>query len=128
VDGQNERLAIHRHADEQAAADAAVRRFNTLRHLLVPAGSAAECQAQLRMLAGHLEALGFRVDRSGGHDAWKIYDGSGCAAWSRRPDRWFHVDPCSLFAADFATKDSWQTPLVGLAAALGAGISIGFAG
>lgn len=32
-----------------------------------------------------------------------------------------------LFAAAFATKDSWQTFLVGLAAALGAGISMGFA-
>ena len=32
-----------------------------------------------------------------------------------------------LFAAAFATKDSWQTLLVGLAAALGAGISMGFA-
>ena len=32
-----------------------------------------------------------------------------------------------LFAAAFATKDSWQTFLVGLAAAIGAGISMGFA-
>src|SRR5947209_3920500 len=32
-----------------------------------------------------------------------------------------------LFAAAFATKDPWQTFLVGLAAALGAGISMGFA-
>jgi erythrin-vacuolar iron transport family protein len=32
-----------------------------------------------------------------------------------------------LFAAAFATKDSWQTFLVGLAAAVGAGISMGFA-
>src|SRR5262245_20059553 len=32
-----------------------------------------------------------------------------------------------LFAAAFATRDSWQTFLVGLAAALGAGISMGFA-
>jgi hypothetical protein len=32
-----------------------------------------------------------------------------------------------LFAAAFATKDSLQTLLVGLAAALGAGISMGFA-
>jgi rubrerythrin len=32
-----------------------------------------------------------------------------------------------LFAAAFATKDSWNTFLVGLAAALGAGISMGFA-
>ncbi len=32
-----------------------------------------------------------------------------------------------LFAAAFATHDSWQTLLVGLAAALGAGISMGFA-
>ena len=32
-----------------------------------------------------------------------------------------------LFAAAFATKDTWQTFLVGLAAALGAGISMGFA-
>ncbi|HWA48897.1 MAG TPA: ferritin family protein [Dongiaceae bacterium] len=32
-----------------------------------------------------------------------------------------------LFAAAFATKDSWETLLVGLAAALGAGISMGFA-
>jgi len=32
-----------------------------------------------------------------------------------------------LFAAALATKDSWQTLLVGLAAALGAGISMGFA-
>lgn len=32
-----------------------------------------------------------------------------------------------LFAAAFATHDSWQTFLVGLAAALGAGISMGFA-
>lgn len=32
-----------------------------------------------------------------------------------------------LFAAAFATQDSWQTFLVGLAAALGAGISMGFA-
>jgi rubrerythrin len=32
-----------------------------------------------------------------------------------------------LFAAAFATKDSWQTLLVGLAAAIGAGISMGFA-
>jgi rubrerythrin len=32
-----------------------------------------------------------------------------------------------LFAAAFATRDSWQTLLVGLAAALGAGISMGFA-
>jgi hypothetical protein len=32
-----------------------------------------------------------------------------------------------LFAAAFATKDSWRTLLVGLAAALGAGISMGFA-
>lgn len=32
-----------------------------------------------------------------------------------------------LFAAAFATKDSWQTFAVGLAASLGAGISMGFA-
>jgi len=32
-----------------------------------------------------------------------------------------------LFAAAFATRDSWQTFLVGLAAGLGAGISMGFA-
>lgn len=32
-----------------------------------------------------------------------------------------------LFAAAFATKDSWQTLLVGLAVAFGAGISMGFA-
>jgi rubrerythrin len=32
-----------------------------------------------------------------------------------------------LFAAALATKDSWQTLLVGLAAAIGAGISMGFA-
>ena len=32
-----------------------------------------------------------------------------------------------LFAAAFATRDSWQTLLVGLAAAVGAGISMGFA-
>jgi rubrerythrin len=32
-----------------------------------------------------------------------------------------------LFAAAFATHDSWQTFLVGLAAGLGAGISMGFA-
>jgi rubrerythrin len=32
-----------------------------------------------------------------------------------------------LFAAAFATRDSWQTLLVGLAAAFGAGISMGFA-
>jgi rubrerythrin len=32
-----------------------------------------------------------------------------------------------LFAAAFATKQSWQTFLVGLAASLGAGISMGFA-
>ncbi|HLJ92127.1 MAG TPA: ferritin family protein [Gemmataceae bacterium] len=32
-----------------------------------------------------------------------------------------------LFAAAFATKDSWDTFLVGLAASLGAGISMGFA-
>jgi rubrerythrin len=32
-----------------------------------------------------------------------------------------------LFAAAFATKDTWQTFLVGLAASLGAGISMGFA-
>src|SRR5207302_1998465 len=32
-----------------------------------------------------------------------------------------------LFAAAFATHDSWQTFLVGLAAAVGAGISMGFA-
>lgn len=32
-----------------------------------------------------------------------------------------------LFAAAFATRDSWQALLVGLAAALGAGISMGFA-
>jgi rubrerythrin len=32
-----------------------------------------------------------------------------------------------LFAAAFATKDSWKTLLVGLAASLGAGISMGFA-
>jgi rubrerythrin len=32
-----------------------------------------------------------------------------------------------LFAAAFATRDSWQSLLVGLAAALGAGISMGFA-
>ena len=32
-----------------------------------------------------------------------------------------------LFAAAFATHDPWQTFLVGLAAALGAGISMGFA-
>jgi rubrerythrin len=32
-----------------------------------------------------------------------------------------------LFATAFATRDSWQTFLVGLAASLGAGISMGFA-
>src|SRR5262249_55722220 len=32
-----------------------------------------------------------------------------------------------LFAAAFATHDTWQTFLVGLAAAVGAGISMGFA-
>jgi erythrin-vacuolar iron transport family protein len=32
-----------------------------------------------------------------------------------------------LFAAAFATKDTWQTFVVGLAAAVGAGISMGFA-
>src|SRR6266516_3505122 len=32
-----------------------------------------------------------------------------------------------LFAAAFATRDTWQTFLVGLAAGLGAGISMGFA-
>jgi VIT1/CCC1 family predicted Fe2+/Mn2+ transporter len=32
-----------------------------------------------------------------------------------------------LFAAAFATKDTWKTFLVGLAASLGAGISMGFA-
>jgi VIT1/CCC1 family predicted Fe2+/Mn2+ transporter len=32
-----------------------------------------------------------------------------------------------LFAAAFATKDNWKTFLVGLAASLGAGISMGFA-
>jgi VIT1/CCC1 family predicted Fe2+/Mn2+ transporter len=32
-----------------------------------------------------------------------------------------------LFAAAFATKDTWNTFLVGLAAAVGAGISMGFA-
>ena len=32
-----------------------------------------------------------------------------------------------LFAAAFATKNSWQTFLVGLAASIGAGISMGFA-
>src|SRR5204862_3668664 len=32
-----------------------------------------------------------------------------------------------LFAAAFATKNNWDTFLVGLAAALGAGISMGFA-
>ena len=32
-----------------------------------------------------------------------------------------------LFAAAFATHDTWQTFLVGLAASLGAGISMGLA-
>src|SRR6516164_9685747 len=32
-----------------------------------------------------------------------------------------------LFAAAFATRNSWDTFLVGLAASLGAGISMGFA-
>src|SRR5256885_6371071 len=32
-----------------------------------------------------------------------------------------------LFAAAFATHNSWQTFLVGLAASVGAGISVGFA-
>ena len=32
-----------------------------------------------------------------------------------------------LFAAAFATHESWKTFLVGLAASLGAGISMGFA-
>jgi hypothetical protein len=32
-----------------------------------------------------------------------------------------------LFAAAFATRDTWKTFLVGLAASLGAGISMGFA-
>ena len=32
-----------------------------------------------------------------------------------------------LFAAAFATKENWPTFLVGLAAAIGAGISMGFA-
>src|SRR5207253_5738418 len=32
-----------------------------------------------------------------------------------------------LFAAAFATRNSWETFLVGLAASLGAGISMGFA-
>ena len=31
-----------------------------------------------------------------------------------------------LFAAAFATHDSWETFLVGLAASVGAGISMGF--
>ena len=32
-----------------------------------------------------------------------------------------------LFAAAFATRDTWRTFLIGLAAAIGAGISMGFA-
>jgi hypothetical protein len=74
-DAQDERLAIHRDADEQAGSERAARRLDQLRRLIGPVESEIDWQAGLRMLAGHLEAMGFRIDRGGGHDAWRIYDG-----------------------------------------------------
>ena len=37
------------------------------------------------------------------------------------------IDPCTAFAAAFATHSTWETFLVGTAASIGAGISMGFA-
>jgi len=74
-DAQDERLAIHRDEEEEKVAEAAARRLGALRRLIGPVESEADWQAQLRMVAGHLEAIGFRVDRSGGHDAWRLFIG-----------------------------------------------------
>ena len=52
---------------------------------------------------------------------------AGHPAGARRPDGRLGLDLAPLFAAAFATHDTWQTFLVGLAASLGAGISMGLA-
>ena len=50
-----------------------------------------------------------------------------CAAGPRRVDGRLGSTFAPLFAAAFATHQNWQTFLVGLAASIGAGISMGFA-
>jgi hypothetical protein len=74
-EAQDERLAIHRDEEEEKVAEAAARRMGALRRLIGPVESEADWQAQLRMVAGHLESMGFRMDRSGGHDAWRLFIG-----------------------------------------------------
>ena len=49
------------------------------------------------------------------------------AAWLDRLDRRLGFDAGPIFAAAFATHNTWQTFLVGLAASVGAGISMAFA-
>ncbi len=48
-----------------------------------------------------------------------------CPAGPCRADRRLGLDPRPLFAAAFATQNNWETFLVGLAASVGAGISMG---
>jgi len=49
------------------------------------------------------------------------------AARAGRADGWFRIHAGAAFAAAFATHKSWDAFLVGMAASIGAGISMGFA-
>jgi len=52
---------------------------------------------------------------------------SKSSARAPRANRWFDLNTGTMFAAAFATQNSWKAFLVGLAASIGAGISMGFA-
>jgi hypothetical protein len=75
-DEQEERLGRHPEENPEGPAEAQrMRRLALVQRLMGPVESEADWQAQLRMFAGHFEAAGLVVDRSAGHDAWRLRDG-----------------------------------------------------
>ncbi|MCT8998169.1 iron exporter MbfA [Chelativorans intermedius] len=98
--------------------------------------------AATRKLLGDLAAAEQRHEALAGHLAEKHLEGDAGRQEERTERRQFiltYVQPglaglmdgsvstlAPIFAAAFATGDTWQTFLVGLAASLGAGISMGF--
>jgi len=75
----DERFAVHRTDEEQAAHDLATRRYRTLARLCGHATTEADFASQLRQFAHHLEAVGFKVDRVATPEdsRWRLFDTDG---------------------------------------------------
>jgi hypothetical protein len=75
----DERLAIHRTEEEQAAHEAELKRRNTLLNAVGSAESEADFQAGLRMFADRLERRGYRIERvaTAEDSRWRLFDTDG---------------------------------------------------